>query len=326
LLAFASRPYEGAGALEAGIRLAESEGLNNIVGRGLLNLGVAYLGRDPRMSLDRSRAAYNLASRFGLRSTYATSLGNAGEAAVVLGEWDWALTATADVSVEHLEPTDRATILRAREEILAARGESIDALLAEHEQLIGEQSDSQQHSNLIAGSAIGAFAAGRYRDAADAWRRSAELNPTNVSSDLPRAARALLWAGDHAGVRSALVSFEAAEIHGRAVDINRRAIRAALTALDGDRDAAAQEYGAIVPELAEMGLEYERALVVVDMALVLGSEAPVVQAFATDARAIFERLGARPFSEKLEELLGEAVATRPPATSVPGHEAEAATA
>ena len=247
LLAFASRPYEGSGALEAGIRLAESLGLNATVVRGLLNLGVSYLGRDPRVSLDRSRAAADLAARFGQRSSYATALGNAGEAAVMLGEWDWALSATAEASVEHLEPSDRATILRTREEILASRGESIDALLAEHEQLIGNQSDSQQESNLVAGSAIGAFAAGRYREAADAWQRSAALNPSNSATDLPRAARGMLWAGDLAGVQSVLTSFDAADIHGHLVDISRRAIRAALAALEGDRDAAARELARSCP-------------------------------------------------------------------------------
>ena len=187
LLAYTSRPYEGAGSLEAGIRLAESLGLNQIVVRGLLNLGVSYLGRDPRMSLDRSRAANTLAGRFGFRNSYATTLGNAGEAAVLLGEWDWALAATSEVSVEHLEPGDRATLMRTREEILAARGEPVDELLTEHERLIGDEADTQQQSNLLAGRAVAAFVAGRYREAADGWRRSSEMNMTNMANDLPRA-------------------------------------------------------------------------------------------------------------------------------------------
>ena len=43
-LAFSTRPYEGTGILEAGIRLAETLGLRQTVVRGLLNLGVALLG------------------------------------------------------------------------------------------------------------------------------------------------------------------------------------------------------------------------------------------------------------------------------------------
>ena len=246
------------------------------------------------MSFDRSRAADTLAGRFGFRNSYAITLGNAAEAAVLLGEWDWALAATYEVNVEHLEPGDRATLLRTREEILAARGEPVDDLLAEHERLIGDEADTQQESNLLAGRAVAAFVAGRYREAADGWRRSSEMNLTNTASDLPRAARALLWAGDLDGVRSVLATLEGPSVHGRVLDLDRRTIRAALTALDGDRDAAAREYAAILPELAEMGLVYEQAQVVLDMALVLGPDAAVVQGSVDDARAILARLGARP--------------------------------
>jgi hypothetical protein len=114
ILGFTSRPYEGAGILEAGIRLAESLGFHQTVVRGLLNLGVALIGRDPRASFERSQAAFHLAARFGYRGTYATTLGNSGEVAVELGEWDWALAATAEQNVEHLAPADRASSARER--------------------------------------------------------------------------------------------------------------------------------------------------------------------------------------------------------------------
>src|SRR6185369_13517703 len=162
----------------------------------------------------------------------------------------------------------------------------------EHERLITDQ-DTQQYSNLLAATAGAAFAAGRYRDAADGWRRSSDLNMTNTAGDLPQAARALLWSGDTDGVRSALATYEAPTIHGRVVDVHRRIIRAALTALDGDRDAAAAEYAAVLPELADLGLVYEQAQVVLDMVIVLGPDAAVVQGSLDDARAIIARLGAR---------------------------------
>ena len=88
----------------------------------------------------------------------------------------------------------RASV-RPRAEILAGRGEPVDDLLAEHERLIAERDDAQQESNLLAGRAAAAFAAGRYREAAAAWRRSAEMNPTNATTDHPRADRALALGG-----------------------------------------------------------------------------------------------------------------------------------
>ena len=80
-------------------------------------------------------------------------------------------------------------------------------------------------------------------------------------------------------------------------------------------NSAAREYAAVLPELAEMGLAYKQALVVLDMALVLGPDDPVVQASVDDARAILERLGARAFSARLDELMGEAADSRSVATS-----------
>ena len=114
-------------------------------------------------------------------------------------------------------------------------------------------------------------------------------------------------------------------VHGRVVDLERRAIRAALSAHDGDREHAAREYAAILPELAEMGLAYKQALVVLDMALVLGPDDPVVRASVDDARAILERLGARAISARLDELMGEAADSRSGGSSVHETEVEART-
>ena len=322
----ASRPYEGIGVLEAGIHLAETLGLRQVVVRGLLNLGVALLARDPRGSFERSQAAFNLASRFGFRNTYAIALGNAAEVAVDLGEWDWALAATAETNIEHLGPEDRAAVFRSREEILATRGESVDDLLAEHESLVLDSKDGQQESNLLAGRAAAAFAVGRYREAAAGFRRSAELNFTNTAMDFPRAARASLWDGDLDDVKAVLDAIAAADLHGRVLDLERRAMGAALAARDGDREQATREYAAILPELAEMGLNYKQALVVLDMALVLGPDEPVVRASVDDARTILERLGASVFLARLNELMGEGLDSTAGASATDGPEVEAATA
>ena len=303
LLGFGSRPYEGDGLIEAGIRLAEAHGLNAIVVRGLLNLGVSSLGRDIRVAFDRSRAAVDLAARFGFASTYATSLGNAGESAYYLGEWDWALGATVEINVEHLDVGDRATLLRTREEILAARGEPVDEILAEHERLLGDRGDIQQLANLLAGRAAAAFADGRFAEAANGWRRGGELNPSDAPTDWPRAARAFLWAGDAEEARSVLALLEAPNLHGRIIDLSRRTVRAGLLALGGDPEGAAREYASILPQLADLGLVFERALIVLDMARLLGPDAPIVRESVDEAREILDRLGARPYAERLEELM-----------------------
>ena len=93
----------------------------------------------------------------------------------------------------------------------------------------------------------------------------------------------------------------------------RQTARAGHLGLQGDRDAAAREYALVVPELADLGMVLEQALVVLDMALVLGPDSPLVQARVPEARAIFERLGAKPYLERLDSLL--TASSTPPAAS-----------
>ena len=170
--------------------------------------------------------------------------------------------------------------------------------------MLGDRADSQQHSNLIAGRAAAAFADGRFREAAEGWRRSGEMNVTDAPTNWPRAARALLWAGDGGEVRSVLALIDAPNLHGRIVDLSRRTVRAGLLALDGDREGAAREYGSILPQLADVGLVFERALVVLDMVRLLGPDAPIVRESVDEAREILDRLGARPYAARLEALMG----------------------
>jgi hypothetical protein len=177
----------------------------------------------------------------------------------------------------------------------------------------------------LAGRAAAAFAVGRYGDAAAGFRRSAELNFTNAAMDLPRAARASLWEGDFDAVKAALEAIAVADLHGRVVDLERRAMHAALAARDGDRQQATREYAVILPELAEMGLNYKQALVVLDMALVLGPDEPIVQASLGDARAILDRLGAQTFLARLEQLTGETVDSRSGESPAEEPEVEAVT-
>ena len=154
-----------------------------------------------------------------------------------------------------------------------------------------------------------------------AW--SAELNFTGAAMDLPRAARASLWEGDLDGVRAVLVGLDAGDLHGRVLDLERRAIGAALSAYDGDREGAGPRVRRGPLELNEMGLAYKQTHVVLDMARP-GPDDPVVRASVDDARAILERLGARAFLARLDELMGERSDSGSGGSSVHAPESDAA--
>ena len=303
LLAWGSRPYEGTGSVGAGVRLAEEHGLQGIHARGLLNLGVIALERQPRLSLERSRAALTLAARYGFAADYATALGNAAEAAVAIGEWDWALDATTDEAIGHLAPADRTATMRARVEILAARGEAVDDILDEYERLTAGTSDSQTVSNRASTQAAAAFATGRYRDATDRWLLSSDTNIANASTDVVRAARAMLWADDVDGLRAMRTRLEDPSLPGSFMGLQHDLVSAAIAAIDGDRAGALESYREALRQLAERELVYEQAMVSLDMARVLGTDEPFVRSALADARAILAQLGARPYLERLDALL-----------------------
>ena len=167
LLGFRTRPYEGTGILEAGIRLAETLGLRQTVVRGLLNLGVALLGRDPRGSFERSKAAFDLARRFGFRNslrdrTRQRRRGRAWTSASGTGPWR---PRTSPTSSSWLRRTVQASCavarrswpLEARRSMTCSPSTSAWCSIAR---------TASRSPTCLAGRAAAAFAAGRYREAA----------------------------------------------------------------------------------------------------------------------------------------------------------------
>ena len=88
--------------------------------------------------------------------------------------------------------------------------------------------------------------------------------------------------------------------------VQHELVSAALDALAGDRAGALQAYLAALHELAEREQVYEQAMVVLDMARVLGTDEPVVpcRGRRTPGRS-WSGSGARPYPERLDALLAE---------------------
>jgi hypothetical protein len=78
---------------------------------------------------------------------------------------------------------------------------------------------------------------------------------------------------------------------------------AGLAALEGRPQDARSWFVEARRELVDRGVDFEAALVAIDMATVLGPDDPDVLAAAADARPVLERLRARPFVERLDAAL-----------------------
>ncbi|HLX35836.1 MAG TPA: adenylate/guanylate cyclase domain-containing protein [Candidatus Limnocylindrales bacterium] len=303
IIAEGGRYHEGFALLEAGNRLAEELGLANTQARALLNIGASSFGRDPVLALDYARRALSLARRLGLRAQLDVAAGNALEAAARVGEWDWVEIEGRQILDQEVAEAQRQSVLRGIEEVRAFRGEPVDDLLDEHRRLV-EGGENTAVSNYHGALAPARLAEGRFADAAADWVRSAELNATNEATDLPKAARAWLWAGNRAEMERVARQFVDLRAHGPASAASVTTMRAATAGLDGRRDESLALYADALAKWSAAGLPIDRAMAAIDMIFVLGPDEAAARTAAEEARATFEELRA----EKLIAILDRALA------------------
>ena len=302
LIGMSGRVYEGNAALRAGQHLAEANGLWQTAIRGLINISAGDFGRDPKESLDASRQAMALARKFGFRSSLATASGNALENAARMGEWDWVVTEGRRLLEEDLEQADRINVVRGIEEVLAYRGEPVDEMLEEHRRHAETSGNPVVASNYHGARAAERFASGDFKAAADEWRQSAELNATNLVADLPRAARAAIWAKDANLARTHLERFEVLTVHGPEADACRAQMRAGIAALDGDRELALVLYAEAIQKWDELNVMLDGALVRAEMVMLLGLDEPAARTAYEESREVLQRLRATPLLEFLDQV------------------------
>jgi hypothetical protein len=82
-----------------------------------------------------------------------------------------------------------------------------------------------------------------------------------------------------------------------------RSIRAALVVLEGRTQEGREIYRQVTRLLRERRIDFQLAQVYLEMTMVLGSDDTDSQQAASEARQIFQRLGAEPFLERLEASL-----------------------
>ena len=88
----------------------------------------------------------------------------------------------------------------------------------------------------------------------------ANMSALNAPYVLPRAAHAAILAGDRAGATQALERLDATGAHGRALEVDRTAIRAGLAAwMEGPAEAVAG-YRAALAGWRELGLPWDEAI------------------------------------------------------------------
>jgi class 3 adenylate cyclase/predicted ATPase len=308
-LGYLGRQLESLVLLKAAADLAHTGGFITAEIRALNNLAFS-MHDDPRNARDTLQLAVNLARRVGSRSlaNWAASsklyaifqMADGWETALAEAEEDLAeLRAHAEVS-----PLDEMRNLDIQGWMRVARGDPTDAILASLESLAQETSDVLGHPIVHSLRGDRALLSGDYAEAhREMLLASDEPNLGEVY--LGRAIRAALWDRDVAVAREIADRLDAHVSSVAATAAARIAARAGIAALEGRDAEAITGFLDAIARYRATGLDFDLACAALDFALLVGPSEPSVRAAADEARAIFERIGARPYLDRLDGAMAQ---------------------
>ena len=301
-LCYLGRSYEGVGAIRTGIDLAQANGLTAITWRGLTNLSAFLIDSDFRGEFDAARTALALATRLGDRAGYVFTLVNATQAAVDLGEWDWAVRECAAAMESAPGYVERVLLTYCRLMIGSLRGDDPGEEASWLEAFGGSDAEMFRESILDVRFLV-AFGEGRLSDAYDAATEYGHVRPDQAGYVFFYAAICALWERDRERAAAALAALDSTGAHGRVVDMDRRTIRAGLAALEGRVGEALSAFREALAGWRDLGSPWREAIAAITMATLLEPADPEVRMAADAAREILVRLAAAPFIVRLDAAM-----------------------
>ncbi len=309
-LHYLGRGHEARALLQAAVEVARVGGHVAAEIRALSNLGSA--GDDIRGSRDSYRSGAELALRVGRRGLGQWAAAGARYMDFWLAEWDGLLQpderfgpgAGATSGLDEIRWDGPTTF------VLVARGEPTDRYLERFEALAKEVSDDYPISAVHFLRSDRALIAGDYARSADEAVMAADTSPELGAVYLDLAMRPALWARDLARARDISARLDADPATGSRTSIDRMAAHAGVAALEGRIDDASTGYRDVLARYRALGEVLATTRTALDYVLLLGPDQPGAGEAAAEARAIFERVGARPYLAKLDEAMGGATASK----------------
>jgi len=306
--------YREAQAVLAGAMwLAQRQALVLSEIRARINLAVFLSTDDPRLALDLTRTALDLARRLGHRSL-ANRLGSdAAWYAFRTGDWDW-----ASRLLDELEEAENA--IATYEQLLnraiyrANRGDrsAAEGLLDSAEERIRGSTNPEGAEGLTTVRVFVAVATAQMEKAYEMAMRSAPTmqNRAFRGQTLDEACHAALALRDATRTHAALRELDALGNPGTWLQTSKQAHRAGLALLEGRIDEGLAGYRIALAGWRELGVTRDLGLCLLDLAALVGTDHPDGRAAAEEARQIFTRLNAAPALERLEALSGQVAVAR----------------
>jgi tetratricopeptide (TPR) repeat protein len=307
----AGRRREGLGVLEAGARIARSNGLTNTELRALNNALSERINNDPRAAQEDGLAGLALARRLGQGSWIHAFAGNMAFATLRTGDFEAGQAELGDALSESEDPLDRALLVNNLVNIQALRGESFEASMAELEETYAAHPPDAASFTLESRAYI-ATATGSPQEARDRWRELYAIDPVSSYIACLWTARISLWLGDVDAAAEDIARYWAAAPHEGIAVPSHDAVNAGVQALRGEREAAVAAYRDALARLREFKLPIDEVFTTIDMVYALGPSEPLVAETVAAARSIVARTGARPLGAILDRAI--AAANARPAT------------
>ncbi len=317
------RPREGLILVRGAHQLALAQDLPEDELRGRVLLTFFEQWGDPAAGVALAKEGLEIGRRTGSRAYGFGMVGNASIAAFRVGEWDWAESLLDEWIAVDATASQKAEFHIDRAMLRAMRGEdpSSDIEEARVLRIDGGITDPQWESYELWARAWAAFRIGDLTLSSDHAVRATDVTDYFAPLALPLGARAALWAADAKRASAIVGRLEASGFAGSALETDLVALRAGISAVDGHTTDAVAGYRDAIRSYRRLGLAFDEAAAVVDMATLLSAperDAPEVATASAAARGTLTRLGARPFLDRLDltATRGPSSASRP--VAVPG--------
>ena len=307
------RSIEGVSLLETARRVAQEHGLTAMEARAITGLSISLATRDVRATWALELEGIEFARRTGRRDFEMTILGNGGEDAIRLGEWDWHATQVAHFDDIELAPLQRVALgfpaaviatlrgregngrrsTRFREAIVAVQGTDYAISRRRPRRLGGDDRRTVRRGarRVVQAGRGRATPTPRSRFRARRGRRSSLATPPGRARRSP------------GSMRSASAA--------RCSRSSARRIGAGIDGLDGRTKDAIAGFRAAMAAWRDGGVLWDEAWTAWCALAVLGTDHPEVVTMGREGRAILVKLRANAVIAHFDRLLGDATARRP---------------
>jgi class 3 adenylate cyclase/tetratricopeptide (TPR) repeat protein len=198
----------------------------------------------------------------------------------------------------------------------STRGERLEEIGPELDEMLGDSNDPDHLFEVYMAKGLAAVLRGDYETGHAESTRAAEVPSQNAEGAQGLVLKAAMWAGDRDRMRRAAEAVKDGSSSGPYSRTFQRAATGVLEFLDGRTPEAVALVRESIEALDRMGAEFDAAEMAVDAVAIMPAE-PEVRRLAEHYRPVLERVGARPYLERLDADLASAPLAVPASTPIP---------